>query len=211
MRRPRPSKSERRPRHRTSDTLKGLLVALTLSAVLFLAALAVVFRLEAHPPSDAHLAVLKFDLAMFKVLLAGFVVGTLGILVPAVLTETQNRFQQRKASRAAYSRAKTSIDYLKLQLACSDLASATAAIRQAHFRKHQAELYEDFPVWLVWRYGPDMTPRRWDLQMYGRLFAARQVLEAYTEVWDDLAPETRLALLADALPTEDESGGEDLV
>jgi signal transduction histidine kinase len=155
-------------------------LAIYTTGALMLAATAVTLTLEIARPAGDRLPFLKFELDMFKVILAGFVVGMLGILIPAVSTEARQRLEQRKASRIAYSKAKTGVDYLKLRLAAASLAEAATALQTAHFHKHQAE------------------------QMYRKLFGARKVLEENAEVWDRLSPEVRIALLDCALPTKSE-------
>ncbi len=87
---------------------------------------------------------------------------------------------------------------------------AVAALQSAHFHKHQAELFDEFPEWLEKRYGADMTALRWDEMMYGRLFCARQALEQNAEAWDRLSPAQRIALLDRALPTTAEIAAERL-
>jgi hypothetical protein len=179
-------------------------LAIYTTGALMLAATAVTLTLEIARPAGDRLPFLKFELDMFKVILAGFVVGMLGILIPAVSTEARQRLEQRKASRIAYSKAKTGVDYLKLRLAAASLAEAATALQTAHFHKHQAELYDDLQEWLEKRYGPDKTALEWDEEMYRKLFGARKVLEENAEVWDRLSPEVRIALLDCALPTKSE-------
>ncbi|HZL29578.1 MAG TPA: hypothetical protein VFC54_00775 [Pseudolabrys sp.] len=114
---------------------RSFVVAIWLSAVLVFTAIAVTIVIEFVRPTHAHLEAHKFELEIFKVILAGFVVGMLGILIPAVVTEARHRFEQRKESRVAYSAAKTTIDYLKLRLATASLEEAATALQQAHFNK----------------------------------------------------------------------------
>jgi hypothetical protein len=180
----------------------SLKIALYSTAALIVVAVAVTITLQIVRPSSDRLPVLNFELDMFKTILAGFVVGMLGILIPAVASEARQIFEQRKASRVAYSEAKTGIDYLKLHLAAANLPEAAAAVQKVHFLKHQAELYEEFPEWLDKRYGRDKTPEQWDIEMYGKLFCARKALEENADAWDGLSPAQRIALLNLALPTE---------
>jgi hypothetical protein len=179
-------------------------IALYVTVVLMAVAVLVTLTLELTRPSADRVPLLQLELDMFKTILAGFVVGMLGILIPALASETRERFGQRKESRIAYSKAKTGIDYLKLRLAAASLAESAAVLREAHFHKHQAELFDDFPVWLRKRYGAKMTADRWDEIMYGRLFCARQVLEENADLWDLLSPAQRIALLDRSLPTTSE-------
>jgi hypothetical protein len=179
-------------------------VAIYATVALVAVAMAVTIGLEALRPPAERLPFLNFELDLFKAILAGFVVSMLGILIPAVASEARQRFVQRKASRIAYSEAKTGIDYLKLRLAVANLDEAADALQKAHFHKHQAELYDDFPEWLEKRYGAKKTALEWDEEMYGKLFCARQALEENAEAWDRLCPAQRIALLDRALPTKSE-------
>lgn len=185
---------------------RSFVVAIWLSAVLVFAAIAITVVIEVVRPTSAHLEAHKFELEIFKIVLAGFVVGMLGILIPAVVIEARHRFEQRKESRVAYSAAKTTIDYLKLRLATASLEEATTAVQQAHFNKHLAQLYDDLAEWIKRRYPAKlkMDPDKWDVLMYGRLFAARVVLENHANAWDTLSPAARIKLLDEALPTKSE-------
>jgi hypothetical protein len=183
----------------------SLIVVLAATVALVLAAVAVTVALEIGRPHVDRMAQLNFELELFKAVLAGFVIGALGILIPAVAVETRQRFEQRKESRAAYSKAKTAVDYLKLHLATAHFEKAAALVQEAHYAKHQAQLYDDFSEWLDKRYDGEMTPDAWDVMMYARLFRTREILEKNAERWDGLKPEQRIDLLAAALPTIDEA------
>lgn len=177
--------------------------------VLLVVATAVIIALEVFKPIADNDKRLAFELDIVKTLLAGFVVGGLGVLIPAMVTEARNRFEQRKESRAAYSEAKTRIDYLKLRLATLSLAEAAEALQKAHYHKHQAELFEELPQWLRMRWSKDddeANEKRWDEFTYDRLFAARQILEAEADNWRQLSPKERIVLLDGALPTVSEAG-----
>ena len=182
--------------------MRSFKAAIGVAVFLVLVAVIVAHTLQASPPPPATLKLLSFELDMFKAILAGFVVGMLGILIPAVATEARQRFEQRKESRTAYSEAKTGIDYLKLRLATMTLAEASIALRNVHFQKHIAELFDDFPEWLKKHYGPTMTPGHWNMLMYKKLFGARQKIEQNANSWDGLSPAERIALLDPVLPTQ---------
>ena len=171
--------------------------------VLLLGAIAIAVALEMMPSSVsvARVPVYAFELDMFKTILAGFIVAMLGVLIPAVASEAKERHEQRKESRAAYSEAKTGVDYLKLRLAASNFKDASAALQSVHYHKHLAQLFEDLPEWIRMRYGDDTTPDDWDVLLYRQLFDARFVLEQNAGRWDGLDPGERIALLDKALPT----------
>ena len=179
-------------------------ILLYVTAVLIVTASIITVMLELNPSWARQLRLFEFELNMFKVIVAGFVVSMLGILIPAVAIETREQFERRKESRIAYSEAKTGVDYLKLRLAAVNLAEAENALRGAHFQKHQAELFDEFTEWLEKRYDGKMTADQWNEMMYAKLFRARQVLENNAETWDKLNPAQRIALLDHALPTRSE-------
>lgn len=181
-------------------------VAFCSVAVLLAATIAVIVALHVCPPIADREKLLALQMDLFKTVLVGVIVGGAAILVPATLAEARHRFEQRKESRAAYSEAKTSIDYLKLKLATMSLADAAAALQKAHYYKHMAELFDELPEWLRKRYDESkgMTPLRWDEIMYGRLWNTRRVLEENAARWRYLSPEERIALLDPVLPTESE-------
>jgi len=178
-------------------------VTIYATAALLLAAVAITIALEAAPSnmSVVRAPVYEFELDIFKTILAGFIVTMLGVLIPAVAGEAKERYEQRKESRAAYSEAKTGVDYLKLRLAASRFADASAALQSVHYHKHLAQLFEDLPEWIRMRYGDDTTPDDWDVLLYQQLFDARVVLEQNAGRWDGLDPSERIALLDRALPT----------
>jgi hypothetical protein len=183
---------------------RSLKIAIYVTIALVIGAAVVTFAIEWYRPSADRLPFYKFELGIFKVILVSFVIGMLGILIPAVAKETQQRFDQRKESRIAYSEAKTAIDYLKIGLSAASLSDAATALTRAHVLKHQAELYPNFSEWVAMRYGAKMTALTWDEMMYSRLFGARQVLEKHAEQWNKLGPAERIALLDSALPTKSE-------
>lgn len=185
---------------------RGLAAAIIIAVILIAIGVLITIVIAQNPVSKDVIELYKFELEMFKVILAGVIVAILGILIPAVVTESRNRFEQRKESRIAYSAAKTTIDYLKLRLSTASLAEATTAIQQAHFNKHIAELFDDFPLWLKKRYEPSaaMTAEKWDEMMYRRLFETRKILENNAPTWDLLWPQERMRLLDPVLPTVSE-------
>lgn len=177
----------------------SLKIAIAVAAALVLIAVAVAVALEMCPPDPDALARLQFESDIFKTIFGAFIVSMLGILIPAVITEARNRFEQRKESRAAYSRVTTGVNYLALRLATCDLAEAAKTVQGVHYDKHQAELFDDFGEWLG-RRRPDMTPEKWHEIMYKRLGNVRALLEEEAESWDALQPFQRIALLRSVLP-----------
>lgn len=181
-------------------------VALPISGLLVLLGGGAIFFLETTKPSADQLQRLTLELEIFKAILAGIVVTTLGIFIPAVVTETRELFQQRKDSRIAYSLAKTASDYLKLRLASADFDKACEIVQDAHYRKHVAELFDDFPMWLKRRYtyiqlDPGQSLAEWwDETMYKRLSRTREILEEHAMEWPLLTTGKRIQLLAAALP-----------
>jgi hypothetical protein len=198
-----------------ASRLKGLgfmknIVRLTLLAVIGITVLLAVcgWKFVHHitfpPPSSAQLAIYKFDLDIFKTVLASFLVAMLGILIPASITEARHNFKRLKESRDAYSRAKTGLDYLALRLCNVKLAEAPDIIQEVHFYKHQAVLYPEFEQHIRDRYASCITSEVWDNVAYRKLRNTRILLKRNASEWDDLTPAERLGILRVALPDIDE-------
>jgi hypothetical protein len=179
---------------------------LTIAGAIFLLILAIgnVAWLELTRPDPRRIEYYKLYVEIFKIILAGFLVAMLGVLIPAVAAEARYDFERLKASRGAYSRAKTGVDYLKLRIASMKLAEASAHVQQVHFYKHQAELYEELQMHLDKRYEPQekMDVKKWDEMMYQRLFLVREALETEAEHWDGMKPTERIKLISTHLPSE---------
>ena len=76
-------------------------IALYVTVVLMAVAVLVTLTLELTRPSADRVPLLQLELDMFKTILAGFVVGMLGILIPALASETRERFGQRRPRQRA--------------------------------------------------------------------------------------------------------------
>jgi hypothetical protein len=185
---------------------RALMATVATGATLIVLMLAIIFALEARPVSPDRSGLFTVYADVFKTIIAGVVVAMLGVLIPAVIGEARYAFERMKESRAAYSSAKTGIDYLKLRLSTMDLAEAAAFVQHVHIQKHLAELYDEFSVHLWRRYKGLKTPQMWDDEMYEKLFLTRDTLECEAMRWDKLTPEERIAVLNYALPTEPEGG-----
>lgn len=198
----------------TSDSVKAprrrriahqaLRLTIAGAIVLLMIAIASVALLEWARPDSGRVGYYKLYADIFKIILAGFLVAMLGVLIPAVAAEARYDFERLKASRAAYSRAKTGVDYLKLRIASMKLAEASAHVQQVHFYKHQAELYEELQQHLDKRYAPKekMDVDKWDEMMYQKLFLVREVLEKEAEHWDGMKSTERIKLISAYLSSE---------
>lgn len=150
---------------------------------------------DALPSEKLEYSKLYFE--AFKVITISFFVALTGILVPAHLREARYRFQVKKESRAAYSKAKTGVAYLPLQLSSLPFTEAANLIQQLHFEKHQAELYKDDLQGYVEHLG--ISGRQWgQIYMYDRLVAYRTVLEDHVADWDLLTHKERMEFLLEA-------------
>lgn len=195
------SAKAQRPRRIAHQALRLTIVG---AVVLLMIAIASVALLEWARPDSGRAPYYKLYVDIFKIILAGFLVAMLGVLIPAVTAEARYDFERLKASRAAYSRAKTGVDYLKLRIASMKLAEAAAHVQQVHFYKHQAELYEELQLHLDKRYAPkeQMDMDKWDKMMYQKLFLFREALEKEAEHWDGMKPTERVKLISAYLPSE---------
>jgi hypothetical protein len=182
----------------TSLAVIVITIGLTIGAVI------IASRIEIHPVSAAQLAIYRFDLDIFKTIVAGFLVAMLGILIPAYITEARQNFERLKESRAAYSNAKTGLDYLALRLCTAKLAKAPDIIQEVHFHKHQAVLFPEFRQHIKDRYESCISADKWDEVAYKKLRNTRLLLKKHASGWDNLTAPERLEILKAALPDVDE-------
>jgi len=120
----------------------------------------------------------------------------LGTIIPNLILETRDNFERAKASRIAYSEAKTSVIYLPGTLAVLEYAEAMAALQKAHQKLHIAETYEkELKKYLEW-YGDKKT---WIDQTYWELTAVRKLLQSHADQWKGMSPGDRTFRIDDAL------------
>jgi hypothetical protein len=183
---------------------RALRLTIAGAIVLLIIAIGCVALLERARPDPSRVDYYKLYVDIFKIILAGFLVAMLGVLIPAVTAEARYDFERLKASRVAYSRAKTGVDYLKLRIASMKLAEASAQVQEVHFHKHKAELYDELQLHLDRRYPTEMRMDvdKWDEMMYQKLFLIREVLEKEAEHWDGMKPTERIKLISTYLPSE---------
>lgn len=174
---------------------KALLATSAAAALLLCCAIVLTICIQIRRPDPSRVAFYKFYLDMFKAVIGGFVVAMLGVLIPAVVAEAKYNFERLKASRAAYSRVKTGLDYLKLRLAAMDFKEAGVHLQSLHFHKHQADLYDELQQWLTRRFGPDMTMDDWDDMTYRKLVRARILLQEQGAHWNNMHPADRAKAL----------------
>ena len=175
-----------------------------LTVVAVIAATKVVAHLNSPPPHDADYY--KYCLNVLKIVVGGIVIGALGIVVPAAISYSKDKFERLKESRAAYSGAKTGIDYLSLRLITANLAEAGRLIQEVHFQKHQAQLYDkELRQHLRLRHGYWVDLDDWDEVMYRKLRSVRILLKNHAAEWDGLNQIDRLKILQPYLPDVDET------
>jgi len=150
---------------------------------------------ETHTAGD-KLEYSRLYVEAFKIIVISFFVALIGILVPARLREVQLGFERSKESRIAYSKAKTGVAYLPLQICSLNFAGAVDFIQRVHFEKHQAELYSSDLEKYVEHLGVDAG--EWGEEHYQRLFAYRTVLEKLAGNWDSTPQHERIELLLKA-------------
>jgi len=149
-------------------------------------------------PISDRLEYYKLYADLAKAVFIGFGTALLAILIPAVLAEARFSFEQLKASRTAYSEAKTGFDYLPLRICMLDMKAASALIQRVHVRKHEAELYPELPQHLK-RRGITKEPDQWGDGIYNDLFELRTALEDSASQWDSWTPTQRLSRIWNAI------------
>lgn len=109
----------------------------------------------------------------------GFVVTLLSAIIPLLLLETRDRFEQYKESRQAYSRAKTAVLYLPDRVLDVDREKAFLLVEEAHRELHFAETFEEVIInkgYLAWFDNPAL----WVLYNYWQIVAVAEVLRSCT-------------------------------
>jgi (4S)-4-hydroxy-5-phosphonooxypentane-2,3-dione isomerase len=154
------------------------------------------FYVQREVGGHVKLADLQFFLDAYKAIGIGFLLTLLGTVIPHVLPEARDRLERFKASRIAYSRAKTSVIYLPERLTRLGFNEAMMAVEQAHRKLHLVETYpEELKKHLHWHPHPDT----WIDRNYWELVAIRDVLDCTVDKWSDLGPGQRLRTLRQVL------------
>jgi hypothetical protein len=131
----------------------------------------------------------RLFLDAYKAIGIGVLVALLGTTLPLLLSEARDRFERFKASRDAYSQAKTSVMYLPGRIASQPFDAALASIQAAHEKLHSAETYrEELRKHLHWH----PNPETWLDQNYWEIFAIRQALYSNAAEWCELPPGEKL-------------------
>ena len=160
------------------------------TVALFLLATIGFASIDVPPDAGQRLEYLEFALEVYRALFIGFLVATLGILIPQSFTESKYEFERFRESRLAYSEAKTGIEYLPDRLADLEFAAAVELIERVHVRKHVAETYTELKQHLHGR-----SPRDWGDGAYARLAGMRDVLREHSHDWSALDRHERLQML----------------
>jgi len=178
-----------------SKTIRNLSVtnkALLLMTSLMIFAIIVFVLLFAKfpPPSDDELKITGAELKvkyleqyidLLKAVMIGIAVTLISVIIPNMLTEVKDKFEQYKESRLAYSRAKTSVLYLADRVANVDQKKAFILVEEAHRELHFAETFEDIIIdkgYLNW-FG---NPILWIAYNYWQINAIAEVLRKHD--WD---------------------------
>ncbi len=188
---------------------KALLTTLLLSAAALAGLWWFVHWNDGQYPDTQRLAYLKLYAEILKAVILGVVVALASILIPAIYSESGESFARLKESKRLYSRAKTGLDYLPIQLSLLPVKEAAALIQRVHTYKHQAEMYEELPQHLKKRFddgSPLQDPDNWGDRIYLKLFQMRLVLEHHVSDWDRMRPARRLQLLLAVKPSNNDLG-----
>jgi hypothetical protein len=132
---------------------------------------------------------------LYRALFIGAAVALAGTLLPLIFKEARDSFEQRKAARHAYSRAKTGLDYAHVRLASLDWAKAVSLLESIHVNKHLAESYPELSEFIR-----GSTVKNWGNNAFEALDSYRKVMEDAAEEWNNLLPSERLRRLREAYP-----------
>jgi hypothetical protein len=155
-------------------------------AVLLIALVAIVLTLSAigwmisnfpiPPEATLRVPYLVPYVSFMQVIVVGVVVTLVSVVVPLMLPEARDRFEQYKESRQAYSRAKTAVIYLPDRVVANvDREKAFVLVEEAHREIHLAETFEEVIIakgYLKWFANPGL----WILYNYWQIVAVAEVL-----------------------------------
>lgn len=139
----------------------------------------------------------KFFIAVLETIGVGFLLASLGILVPPLLRETQHKIERIESSRLAFIEATTAEQYLPSRVAALSYADAVALIESVHQNKHRAETYEELHEHLK------ITKQNqvfWHGQLCSTFEALLGMLEKEIAGWDSLNYQERLTLIRATVP-----------
>ena len=175
------------------STIGLTLFFVTLAAWLF-------FRIGAPPHYIAaadELEHWKFFMAILETIGVGFLLASLGILVPPLLRETQHKIERIESSRLSFIEATTAEQYLPSKVAALPYADAVALIESIHQKKHRAETYPELQDHLKQHNENHVV---WHGQLCSTFEALLGVLEKDIANWDSLGYQQRLTLIRDIVP-----------
>ena len=175
--------------------MKTILIATTAVAI----TMAALVTLQLSSESVLTLELRRFYFDVYRAVGIGFLVAVLAAVVPQLLPEARDRFERFKASRLAYSEAKTSALYLPARISGLDFAEAVEALEDAHVKLHVAETYKDELVEHLSTWYPQ--PELWGEQTYWELTGLKRLMLSKVEEWSRLRSRVRLDL-ADQVVSE---------
>lgn len=180
---------------------KALLISIFGITLIFIAIAAwLFFRIGAPPDYIAtanELEHWKFFMAVLETIGVGFLLASLGILVPPLLRETHHKIDRIESSRLSFIEATTAEQYLPSKVAALPYAEAVALIESIHQKKYRAETYEELHEHLNQQNQNHVV---WHGQLCSTFDALLGVLETEIESWDSLGYQQRLALIREVVP-----------
>lgn len=158
------------------------------------------FRIGAPPNTIAdpnELEHWKFFIAVLETIGVGFLLASLGILIPPLLRETQHKIERVESSRLAFIEATTAEQYLPSKVAALPYADAVTLIEQIHQKKHRAETYEELHEHLKQQ---NQNHVLWHGRLCSTFEALLGVLEKEIANWDSLDYQQRLSMIRETIP-----------
>ena len=139
----------------------------------------------------------KFFIDVVEIIAIGFLLASLGFLIPPLLKEAQHKVDRVEASRIAFVEATTEEKYLPTKIAALSYADAVELVESIHLKKRKAESYKELRQHLKLR---DEDRLVW----HGRLSSTFEVLigllESEASNWDSMDCKNRLQLVRKAVP-----------
>jgi hypothetical protein len=120
------------------------------------------------------------------------VIALVSAIIPNLISQARDQFEQYKESRLAYSKAKTAVLYLPDRVVnVDDRKTAFLIVEETHRKLHVAETFKDMIIrrgYLSWFNNPEL----WIIYNYWQIVAVAKVLRECEIDWSVLENKNKL-------------------
>jgi hypothetical protein len=161
-----------------------LLILLALIFVYFFVSFKWLLLDNSKPPTDKTLQTLRLKyLEQLTKFMQLIVIAFVSAIIPNLISQARDQFEQYKESRLAYSKAKTAVLYLPDRVVnVDDRKKAFLLVEETHRELHVAETFKDMIIskgYLSWFNNPEL----WITYNYWQIVAVAEVLRECEIDW----------------------------